>query len=117
MNKPCADMTELERCRMMAEFCGLNFCGTNSEISPVILRNGMIEPWNPFKDANALEVVEAAIVRVTKALTIRQNEAPDPVFKFQVWIPSHSCSVHCFFGDTKADALHAVVVALVERKG
>ena len=121
---PYADMTETERLqavKRLAKFCGVNLIAyqgflVRSVVSihgEVSLQQTLDTRWNPFLDARHLEEVEAAIVsdgtrslhiiRVKTSIWANCHEIEQPIIKTE--------------GPTKADALHAVVVALGERKG
>ena len=137
---PYADMSELERCQMLAEFAGYPFAGDNKAFNRAIDKSpdtyrcgpnaigdcilvwrgpdysGPLSIWNPFKDANALEEVEAAILKIPLKLQITLHsdggafvEVREPEFAEETSV--------IWYSDTKADALAQVVHTLMERKG
>ena len=110
---PYADMTELQRVQMLAEFCGFEF-----SISDGQLYKGKLfgEEWNPFKDATALEEVEAAIqaheeLQYYSIAWFRSNVPYDTK-----WGMVHG-EPHRVLTMTKANALAQMVWTLGERKG
>lgn len=124
-----ADMPELERCQMLAEFCGYEILEFSTPFAPQNahkkqllasfdkLLDGFINEWNPFKDANALEEVRWKL-RDTGLLSIDYNFQGFVEVSFHLFTKGElSSEPICGSHQTnEADALAQVVAVLVERK-
>jgi len=107
-----ADMTELERCWMLAELCGFFQCGVFNDVIQIKRHHDSLwEDWNPFKDANALEEVEAEALKRQGGYKIQVAEKS---VRYVFWTHPKILQGE---GPTKADAIAQVVWMLGERKG
>jgi len=121
MNKPYADMApdqRLQAVKEMAEFCGKHWYVhtlplTGREEPQVRRGDGVFVKWSPFTDANARDEVEGVIRAEATWFHMKWFKG----FTFPFTAMYRKDDEHITKGgDTKADAIYQVVLALGERK-
>jgi len=107
--------TELDKVKVLAEFCGLVIIGDDVIGGGLLVsrNNSSTSQWNPFHDANALEEVKAVIREKYRHLLLTFTVS---YVSALVSINGVHITSACDDGDTEADSIYQVVV-LKERKG
>jgi len=123
-------MIDLERTILLAEFCGRELVPEGQVVhgNQVAIVNGevvtgypFLDVWNPLRDLNALQEVEAAIIQRPDISWLWWVVFKDGVsivvgFKDEVRKEDASRDNLRLMADTKAEALSQVVEALQKRK-
>jgi len=121
-------MTELERCRRLAEFCGyveykapIQISGKNYYVIHDASTLHVFKPewttlkeWNPFLDARPLEEVEAAILNIKELIHFAWHWNRNTGYHCVLHRDWDTILVTSDYCDTKADAVAQVVQVLGE---
>ena len=120
---PYADMTELQRVQMLADFCGYTWkVMDNGEFqvwgTSIIRTRRYHLDWNPFDNPAALEEVIDRIRSLGCVLELVYCQGSSNGVEATCFNPDNRmATLRRFWNKTKADAIAQVVHTLGERKG